>query len=59
MTSYPPSMLKGRWHNAAGFTLLEVLIAISIMATIMVILFGTYSAAVDRAARTRELPGLS
>jgi prepilin-type N-terminal cleavage/methylation domain-containing protein len=48
-------MLKGRWHYAAGFTLLEVLIAISIMATIMVILFGTYSAAVDRAARTREL----
>jgi type II secretory pathway pseudopilin PulG len=35
--------------------LLEVLIAISIMATILVILFGTYSAAVDRAARTREL----
>jgi type II secretory pathway pseudopilin PulG len=35
--------------------LLEVMIAISIMATILVILFGTYSAAVDRAARTREL----
>jgi prepilin-type N-terminal cleavage/methylation domain-containing protein len=39
----------------AGFTLLEVMIAISIMTTILVILFGTYSAAVDRAARTREL----
>ena len=31
------------------------MIATSIMATILVILFGTYSAAVDRAARTREL----
>jgi type II secretion system protein J len=40
---------------SAGFTLLEVLIATAIMATILVILFGTYSAAVDRAARTREL----
>ena len=38
-----------------GFTLLEVMIAIGIMATILVILFGTYSAAVDRAARTRDL----
>ena len=41
----------GRWRAAAGFTLLEVMIAIGIMATILVILFGTYSAAVDRAAR--------
>jgi prepilin-type N-terminal cleavage/methylation domain-containing protein len=40
---------------AEGFTLLEVMIAIAIMATILVILFGTYSAAVDRAARTRDL----
>jgi len=44
-----------QWTTAGGFTLLEVMIAISIMATILVILFGTYSAAVDRAARTREL----
>jgi type II secretion system protein J len=44
-----------RWHPTAGFTLLEVMIAIGIMATILVVLFGTYSAAVDRAARTREL----
>ena len=44
-----------RWQTAEGFTLLEVMIAIGIMATILVILFGTYSAAVDRAARTREL----
>jgi prepilin-type N-terminal cleavage/methylation domain-containing protein len=44
-----------QWTTAKGFTLLEVMIAISIMATILVILFGTYSAAVDRAARTREL----
>ncbi len=42
-------------RTADGFTLLEVIIAIGIMATILVILFGTYSAAVDRAARTREL----
>jgi hypothetical protein len=34
---------------------MEVMIAIGIMATILVILFGTYSAALDRAARTREL----
>jgi hypothetical protein len=32
-----------------------VLIAISIMATILVILFGAYSAAVDRATRSREV----
>jgi prepilin-type N-terminal cleavage/methylation domain-containing protein len=38
-----------------GFTLLELMIAISIMATILVILFGTYSAAVDRAARACDL----
>jgi type II secretory pathway pseudopilin PulG len=43
------------WRAAAGFTLLEVTIAIGIMATILVILFGTYYAAVDRAARAREL----
>src|SRR5919109_1158903 len=55
MISYSPHTHPGRWPDAEGFTLLEVLIAISIMATIMVILFGTYSAAVDRAARTREL----
>jgi general secretion pathway protein J len=41
--------------TAGGFTLLEVMIAIGIMTTILVILFGTYSSAVDRAARAREL----
>jgi prepilin-type N-terminal cleavage/methylation domain-containing protein len=50
-----PTRVRGRWHSAEGFTLLEVMIAIGIMATILVILFGTYSAALDRAARTREL----
>jgi type II secretory pathway pseudopilin PulG len=35
-----------------------VIIAIGIMATILVILFGTYSAAVERAARARELSQL-
>jgi prepilin-type N-terminal cleavage/methylation domain-containing protein len=47
--------VRGRWQTSGGFTLLEVMIAIGIMATILVILFGTYSAAVERAARTREL----
>jgi prepilin-type N-terminal cleavage/methylation domain-containing protein len=42
-------------QEARGFTLLEVMIALSIMAIIFVILFSTYSAAVDRAARAREL----
>ena len=55
MKSVAPQALSKRWRDAQGFTLLEVLIAITIMATILVILFGTYSAAVDRAARSREL----
>jgi prepilin-type N-terminal cleavage/methylation domain-containing protein len=41
--------------KATGFTLLEVMIALGIMAIIFVILFSTYSAAVGRAARAREL----
>jgi len=48
-------VIREQWSTTGGFTLLEVMIAISIMATILVILFGTYSAAVERAARTREL----
>jgi type II secretion system protein J len=55
MKSAKLQTLGARWQDTQGFTLLEVLIAIGIMATIMVILFGTYSAAVDRAARSREL----
>jgi type II secretion system protein J len=55
MRPLKPQKLREEWYHAEGFTLLEVLIAISIMATILVILFGTYSAAVDRAARSREL----
>jgi type II secretion system protein J len=55
MKSVALQTLSKRWRDAQGFTLLEVLIAITIMATILVILFGTYSAAVDRAARSREL----
>jgi prepilin-type N-terminal cleavage/methylation domain-containing protein len=42
-------------RHDAGFTLLEVMIAMGIMATIFVLLFTTYSAAVERAARAREL----
>jgi hypothetical protein len=43
------------WRAAEGFMLLEVMITIGIRATVLVILFGTHSAAVDRAARTRDL----
>jgi type II secretory pathway pseudopilin PulG len=42
-------------RHEAGFTLLEVMIALGITATIFVLLFTTYSAAVERAARAREL----
>jgi len=55
MSTDKPMEERERWHAADGFTLLEVMIAIGIMAIILVILFGTYSAAVDRAARTRDL----
>ena len=55
MRASKASVIRDQWATTGGFTLLEVMIAISIMATILVILFGTYSAAVDRAARTREL----
>lgn len=55
MTRKSSPKLTEQWCDSAGFTLLEVLIATGIMATILVILFGTYSAAVDRATRTREL----
>lgn len=52
----PPSPSTARNVPRAphGFTLLEVMIALGILATILVILFGTYSAALDRAERTRE-----
>jgi prepilin-type N-terminal cleavage/methylation domain-containing protein len=55
MTADELVKVRQHWRSTAGFTLLEVMIAIGIMATILVILFGTYSAAVDRAARTRDL----
>jgi prepilin-type N-terminal cleavage/methylation domain-containing protein len=55
MIADKPCEVRERWRATEGFTLLEVMIAIGIMATILVILFGTYSAAVDRAARTRDL----
>jgi prepilin-type N-terminal cleavage/methylation domain-containing protein len=58
MRACQPPRRQDRWRDAAGFTLLEVMIAIGIMATILVILFGTYSAAVERAARMRELAQL-
>jgi prepilin-type N-terminal cleavage/methylation domain-containing protein len=55
MIPHKPLADRERWRAAEGFTLLEVMIAIGIMATILVILVSTYSAAVDRAARTRDL----
>ncbi len=42
------------WNDTRGFTLMEVVIAFGILAAILAILFGTYSAAVERAERTRE-----
>jgi prepilin-type N-terminal cleavage/methylation domain-containing protein len=42
MIADKPIASPGRWRAAAGFTLLEVTIAIGIMATVLVILFGTY-----------------
>jgi prepilin-type N-terminal cleavage/methylation domain-containing protein len=41
--------------HATGFTLLEVVIAIAILGTILVILFGTYAAVAERAARMRDI----
>jgi prepilin-type N-terminal cleavage/methylation domain-containing protein len=55
MIADKPIEVRRRQRAAEGFTLLEVMIAIGIMAIILVILFGTYSAAVDRAARPRDL----
>jgi prepilin-type N-terminal cleavage/methylation domain-containing protein len=55
MTAGPPRPVPGLEQQAAGFTLLEVMIAIGILGTILVILFGTYTAVADRAARTRDL----
>jgi type II secretion system protein J len=45
--------------RAGGFTLLEVMIAIAVLATILAVLFSTYSAAVERAARARDLSQIS
>lgn len=42
-------------QGEGGFTLLEVLIALAILVTILVILFGTYAASVERAEHAREL----
>src|SRR4030095_4242661 len=55
MTADPLRPVSGRAPHAAGFTLLEVVIAIGILGTILVLLFGTYTAVAERAARTRDL----
>jgi prepilin-type N-terminal cleavage/methylation domain-containing protein len=55
MTAGQPRPVPGLEQQAAGFTLLEVMIAIGILGTILVILFGTYTAVAERAARTRDI----
>jgi len=55
MTADQPRPVSGLAQHAAGFTLLEVVIAIGILGTILVILFGTYTAVAERAARTRDI----
>jgi Tfp pilus assembly protein PilE len=55
MTADQPRLVPGLKPDAAGFTLLEVVIAIGILGTILVILFGTYTAVAERAARTRDI----
>ena len=55
MTAAQPRPVSGLARHAAGFTLLEVVIAIGILSTILVILFGTYTAVAERAVRTRDL----
>src|SRR5215475_6207545 len=55
MTANQPRPISGLAQHAAGFTLLEVVIAIGILGTILVILFGTYAAVAERAARTRDI----
>jgi prepilin-type N-terminal cleavage/methylation domain-containing protein len=55
MTGSQPRPVPGLVRHGAGFTLLEVMIAIGILSTILVILFGTYTAVAERAARTRDL----
>ena len=55
MTADQPRPVSGLAQHAAGFTLLEVVIAIGILSTILVILFGTYTAVAERAARTRNI----
>jgi prepilin-type N-terminal cleavage/methylation domain-containing protein len=55
MTADQMRPVSGLVLRTAGFTLLEVVIAIGILGTILVILFGTYAAVAERAARTRDL----
>src|SRR5262245_47511074 len=55
MTAEQPRPVTGLAQHTAGFTLLEVVIAIGILGTILVLLFGTYAAVAERATRTRDL----
>jgi prepilin-type N-terminal cleavage/methylation domain-containing protein len=55
MTADQPRPVSALAQHPAGFTLLEVVIAIGILGTILVILFGTYTAVAERAARTRDI----
>jgi type II secretory pathway pseudopilin PulG len=55
MTAGQPRPVSALALHGAGFTLLEVVIAVGILATILVLLFGTYTAVAERAARTRDI----
>jgi type II secretory pathway pseudopilin PulG len=59
MTAGQPRPVPGRGPHAEGFTLLEVVIAIGILATILVILFQTYAGVAARAASARDVSQIS
>jgi type II secretory pathway component PulJ len=55
MMAATPIEDRERWRAAEGFTLMGVMIAIGIMATILVILYGAYSAALVAANTCRHV----
>jgi type II secretory pathway pseudopilin PulG len=59
MTARQPRPVPGRGPRAEGFTLLEVVIALGILATMLLILFQTYARVAEHATRARDLAQLS
>lgn len=59
MTACQPRPVPGRGPHAEGFTLLEVVIAIGILATILMILFQTYAGVTARASSARDIAQIS